>query len=672
MDKKIRKRAEELREKLNEHNYKYYVLAEPEISDYEYDVQLKELQDIEEQFPELVTPDSPTQRVGSDLTSKFATVEHRVPMLSLSNTYNEKELYDFDRRVFDGISDGQPVEYVAELKIDGASVSLTYENGYLVTAATRGDGVTGEDITTNVKTIRSVPLKLKSGVFNNSDTGIIEVRGEIFMETEAFRKLNEEREKKGEKLFANPRNSTAGTLKLLDPKIVASRPLDIFVYYLLSPDFEFDTHYENLKNLEKAGLKVNPHYKLCKNIDEVLEYCRNAGELRETLPYEIDGVVIKVNSVKQQKKLGAIAKAPRWAVSYKFKAKQAETVIRKITWQVGRTGAVTPVAELEPVLLAGSTISRATLHNFDEIKRKDIREGDTVTIEKGGDVIPKVTGVVADKRPAESKTAEPPEVCPVCGEPLMKPEAEVAYYCMNAKCPAVVKGSINHFASRTAMDIEGLGEQLVNLFVDKGYLKSYADIFSLAQFTDEIKAMEGFGEKSVKNLLDAVEEAKNKPFEKVLFALGIRYVGAGAASKLADHFGSLEKIMNATAEDIEEVPDIGPSISKSLNHFFSEETNIEIINRLKEAGLKFESDVKENASEILADKKFVLTGTLPNLTREEAKDLILANGGSVVSSVSAKTDYVLAGEKAGSKLEKAEKLGVKVITEEEFNKMIGG
>lgn len=669
MTQQIKNKIESLVKQLNEHNYKYYVLARPEIEDYDYDMLLEELQKLEEEYPEYISPESPTQRVGSDLSEKFKTVEHRVPMLSLSNTYNEEELYDFDRRVRDGLPEDSQVEYVAELKIDGASISLTYQNGFLKHAVTRGDGTTGEVITVNVKTIRSVPLKLNLDTSQKLGLNSVEVRGEIFMEIEAFRKLNKEREINGDKLFANPRNSTAGTLKLLDSRIVAKRPLDIFVYYLLSPDYEFEYHYDNLRYLKDLGFKVNQHCRLCKDISEVIDFCRTAEQLRDSLPYEIDGVVIKVNSVKQQKTLGSIAKAPRWAVSYKFKAKQATTVINDIVWQVGRVGTVTPVANLEPVLLAGSTISRATLHNIDEITRKDIRIGDTVKIEKGGDVIPKVVSVVEEKRPENSIPVSPPENCPVCDESLFKPEGEVAYYCVNTVCPALVKGSIIHFASRTAMDIEGLGERIIEIFVDKGFLKSYADIYELEKYSDEIKEMEGFGEKSLVNLLAAIEASKEKPFEKVLFAIGIRYVGAGAAIKLADHFGDIDKLISATEEEIEEVPDIGPSISKSIKLFFSEDKNSEVVSRLKKYGLNFTSEKSEPVSDIFAGKKFVLTGTLSGMTREEAKEKIMAFGGSVVSSVSAKTDYVLAGEKAGSKLDKANKLGVAIISEEEFIKM---
>ncbi len=749
-DKPVEEKIKLLREQIVEHDYKYYVLSEPDVSDYEYDQLLKELEKLEQENPHLVTPDSPTRRVGSDLTKKFNTYEHKTPMLSLSNTYNQGELIDFDRRVHDNLPAGEVVEYVTELKIDGASISLTYKNGYFSIAATRGDGTTGEEITTNVKTIKSVPLKLKhllslSNTYNQGElidfdrrvhdnlpagevvevkidgasisltykngyfsiattrgdgttgeeitTNVktiksvllklkhlneikynldeLEVRGEIFMDIEGFRKLNAEREANGEKLFANPRNSTAGSLKLQDPKIVASRPLDIFVYYLLSENVEFEKHSENLEILKKLGFKVNPHFKICKDINEVLEYCNYAEELRENLPYEIDGVVIKVNSIKQQKLLGNIAKSPRWATSYKFKAKQAKTVLKQVIWQVGRIGTVTPVADLEPVFLAGSTISRATLHNMDEIERKDIHTGDTVILEKGGDVIPKVVGVDLEKRIEGAEKITMPSNCPVCESELVKPEGEVALYCVNVECLAQVKGAIAHFAHRGAMDIEGLGEQIVNNFVDQGILHNYSDIYTISEHQEELEQLEGFGRKSITNLLNAIEESKKVPFEKVLFALGIRYVGAGAAVKIAKHFGSIQKIMVASAEEIEEIPDIGPSISKSMSEFFANPVNVELVEKLISFGLQFEYCQDEGGGDKLASKKFVLTGTLPNMTRDEAKELIQKNGGQVVSSISAKTDFVLAGEKAGSKYDKALKLGINIISGEEFLEMIG-
>jgi len=673
MSSLIEKKIEVLRDQIRENDHRYYVLAQPTISDEEYDKLLKELEALEKEHPELITPDSPTQRVGSDLTKEFKPVEHKIPMLSLSNTYSEDELFDFDRRVKDGLDDNDKVEYLVELKIDGASVSINYVNGFLKTAATRGDGTIGEEITNNVRTIKSIPLKIKkdnSILFKLND---FEVRGEIFMNIADFEKLNEEREKSGEKIFANPRNSTAGTLKLQDPRIVARRPLNTFTYSLISPEDELKSQEENLIILRKLGFNVNEHYKKCSSMEEVIQVCKKFEILRDKLKYEIDGAVIKVNSIRQQSKLGSIAKAPRWAVAFKFKSKQTTTTVKAITWQVGRTGAITPVAELEPKLLAGSTISRATLHNFDEIERKDIRVGDKVIIEKGGDVIPKVVEVVLNERPRGSKKTKPPEKCPACGSKLFKPEGEVAYYCENTECPDQIKGRLEHFASRGAMDIEGLGESLIDLFVEKGFLKTYSDIYKLENFKDDLVAIERLGEKSISNLLHSIERSKEKPFEKVLFALGIRYVGSGAAKKLAAHFKSLDSLMLATEEKITEVYEIGESISKSVKKFFSDNHNKKIIEELKKAGLKF-SFVDDNAvfvgDNFFRGKTFVLTGTLNSFTREEAEEKITSFGGSVTSSVSKKTDYVLAGEKAGSKLDKAKTLGIKILDEIEFQKKI--
>ena len=645
-------------------------LLEPAISDQEYDTLMKELEKLEAENPDLITPDSPTQRVGMDLTREFKPVTHLVPMLSLANTYNEEELFDFDRRVKDALPSGETVEYVVEPKIDGASVSLHYTDGYLVTAATRGDGVIGEEITTNVKTIRSVPLRLNKNSSFPYSFSDIEVRGEIFMKVEDFIQLNREREEQGEKLFANPRNSSAGTLKLQDPQTVAKRPLNIFTYTLISLKENYDSQYENLQMLRKLGFNVNPEFRLCKNIDAVVEVCRKLEEKRNTLEYEVDGAVIKVNSLRQQRILGNIAKSPRWAVAFKFKAKQAVTTLNKITWQVGRIGTVTPVAEMEPVFLAGSTISRATLHNIDEIRRKDIREGDRVVIEKGGDVIPKVVSVVTEERPAGSKPAQPPKKCPVCKTPLFKPEGEVAYYCENTECPAQIKGRLEHFAARGAMDIEGLGTAMINLFVEEGFLHTYADIYDLKKRRDDLVAIERLGEKSVDNLLKAIEDSKGQPFSKVLFAIGIRYVGAGAAKKLADHFGSIDEIMNAGEEKIEAIHDIGPSISQSVVKFFKDHHNRKVIERLKKHGLNFASEKKIIKETFFTGKTFVLTGTLTSFSREEASDKIVMFGGKVTSSVSKNTDYLVCGENAGSKLTKAEKLGVSVLNEKDFLKKL--
>ena len=670
MKKSPLQRIEELRELIREHDYNYYILAQPVISDYEFDQLLNELIKLEKENPQFISPDSPTQRVGSDLTKEFKSVQHKIPMLSLSNTYNENELIDFDRRVREGLPKNEKVEYVCELKIDGLSVSLRYINGKLDVAATRGDGTVGEDVTNNVKTIRTIPLVIKKQTKLKLNLDQFEVRGEVFMELEAFEKLNEERELNGEKTFANPRNSSAGTLKLQDPQLVAKRPLQIFVYYLFSEKDELTSQSENLVLLGDLGFRINKNYRVCNSIEDVLQFCKEWEEKRNELPYEIDGVVIKVNSLRQQKILGTIAKSPRWAVAYKFKAKQANTKLNNITWQVGRTGTLTPVAELEPVFLAGSTISRATLHNIDEIKRKDIREGDWVVIEKGGDVIPKVVSVDLSKRTKDSAEVKVPSNCPVCGSKLFRSEEEVAIYCENNLCPAQVKGRISHFASRGAMDIEGLGEALINLFVDLNFLKDYSDIYDLKEKRNELIQIERLGEKSIDNLLSAIETSKKKPFNKVLFALGIRYVGSGAANKLADHFLTLEQLSIASEEEIESVHEIGSSISKSVKRFFANTQNRKIIERLKKAGLNLVGEKKVNESNLFEGKSFVLTGTLSSMSRENAKEIIQRHGGAVISAVSKNTSYVVAGDSPGSKLDKAQKLGIPVLSEEQFLEMI--
>lgn len=671
MSESVEKKIQKLREEINKYDYHYYVLAQPLISDEEYDKLYKELEKLEAENPHLITPDSPTQRVGKDLTKEFKPVNHLVPMLSLANTYDEQDVYDFDRRVREGLPEGEKVEYVVEYKIDGASVSLRYIDGKLFTAATRGDGTVGEEITNNVKTIRAVPLKIKKPSGTKYKLNDFEARGEIYMNIADFEELNRRQAEKGEKLFANPRNSAAGTLKLQNPQIVASRKLNIFLYSLISLEDEFESQSENLELLKQMGFRVNPDYRVCRNIDEVLEVCKEFEAKRDSLEYEIDGAVIKVNSIRQQNILGSIAKSPRWAVAYKFKAKQAFTFVRDIVWQVGRTGAVTPVAELEPVKLAGSTISRATLHNYDEIKRKDIRVGDKVVIEKGGDVIPKVVAVITEERKKDSKPTLPPEVCPVCKSKLYKPEDEVALYCENPECPAQIKGRLIHFASRGAMDIEGLGEALVDLFVEKGFLKTFSDIYELKNHRDELIQIERLGEKSVDNLLNAIEKSKSQPFEKVLFALGIRYVGAGVAQKLAEHFGNIDALIKADEDEILSVYEIGPSISKSLKQFFSDKHNLELIEKLKKAGLRFSSEQKKPVKDnFFKDKTFVLTGTLSTFSRDEAAARIKKLGGKVASSVSKNTDYVIAGEKAGSKLDKAKSLGVRIMNEEEFLKLL--
>ncbi len=663
MSNQLLQKIENLREKINYYNHKYYVLSESEISDYDFDMLLNELQELEKKHPELITKDSPTQRVGSDLTKSINQIEHKTPMLSLSNTYSEEELLAFDKRVKNVLEINEEIEYVVELKIDGVSASIHYNNGTLYKAATRGDGKVGEEITANIRTIKSIPLSVK-------ESKSFEIRGEVFIPIDSFNKMNLEREANGKKTFANPRNLAAGTLKLLNPKEVAKRPLDIFTYYILSNELDIKSQDEGLKYLKTLGFKTNPEYRLCRDIKEVIQYCHKWEVERDKLPYEIDGVVIKVNSYKQQHQLGSIAKSPRWATSFKFKPMQVITKLNKVTWQVGRTGAITPVAELEPILLAGSVISRATLHNYDEIQRKDIREGDFVKLEKGGDVIPKIVGVDLLKRLDSSEVLPIPKECPVCKHLLVKSETEVALYCVNVECPAQIKGRLSHFASRSAMDIEGLGEAIVNLFVDKGYLKTFVDIYNLSKYKIELKSLEGFGDRSINNLFASINKSKEQPFHKVLFALGIRYVGVGVARKLATAFKTIENIKAATIEDLEAVDEIGPSISNSLTQYFSNITNVKLVDELKEKGLKFEEEISESSNQNLLGLSFVLTGALEKLTRDEAKEKIISAGGKFVSSLSKKTDYLVVGKNAGSKLEKATKLGVKVISEEELNELL--
>ena len=665
----IEKRISELREQIRDYDYSYYVLAETKISDLKYDLLFKELQKLEEENPHLITTDSPTQRVGSDLTKDFPQVKHKTPMLSLSNSYSKDELLDFDKRVKNLLDTNDEIEYVTELKIDGVSISIHYTDGKLETASTRGDGFVGEEVTTNIRTIKSIPLSIKKSADKYPDS--FEVRGEVFMEIDEFKKLNEVRENEGLKIFANPRNSSAGTLKLQNPREVAARPLDIFVYYLLSEVELFNSHFDNLEFLKELGFKTNKNAKLCSNIHQVLEYCDYWDKKRVELPYDIDGIVVKVNNLEYQKVLGSIAKSPRWAIAYKYAAQKTTTLVLGITWQVGRTGAVTPVAELEPVFLAGSTISRATLHNKDEIVRKDIRIGDIVVLEKGGDVIPKIIGVDLEKRKSGLLETPIPSVCPVCKKDLFSPHDEVAIYCTNIDCSSQIKGRIEHFASRGAMDIEGLGKSLIDQFVDLNLLSSYTDIYELKNRREQLISIERLGEKSVENLIAAIEQSKKQPFEKVLFGLGIRYVGTGAAKKLVKEFKSIDNIIQAPKELIESVNEIGPSIADSIIQFFENKKNLSAIKKLKSAGLIFEIKEESEVYNNLNNLSFVLTGTLDKYTRNEAKSEIEKRGGKVISSVSSKTDYVLAGENAGSKLKKAESLNVKIITESEFEILLG-
>lgn len=663
----IIKKINSLKEKISDADYKYYTLASPDIDDYRYDTMMKELGELENKYPGLRTDDSPTQRVSGEPAKNFKTVQHRIPMLSLSNSYSFDELIEFDKRVR-SILENRKYEYICELKFDGIAISLVYSDGKLITGATRGDGTKGDDVTQNVKTVRSIPLSVRNNRIKN-----FEVRGEIFIRKEDFIKINEEQELKGDKIFANARNTAAGTLKLKDSRIVAARPLNFFSYFIYTDEIQIKTHFESIKLLEELKFPVNNHYKKASSIEQVKEFCDEVEKLRDHLPYEIDGVVIKVNSVSEQELLGSVSKSPRWAVAYKFKAKEAETKLKDIFCQVGRTGTVTPVADLQPVFLAGSTISRATLHNFDEIKRKDIRAGDYVKIEKGGDVIPKVLSVIKERRGKDSKPYRIPDKCPVCGTKLEKPEEEVYYYCPNYNCPAQVQGRIEHFVHRNAMEIEGLGESIIEIFLENGFIKNYSDIYDLKYHREELMALDRFGEKSIDNILNSVEQSKSRPFDKVLFALGIRHIGERTAKILANSFGSLDRISEATEEEIQRVHEIGPKIAQSVTKFFKDKKNIELIARLKKAGLRFESEKKKNPEKIndkVNNRTFVLTGTLENYKRDDAQKIIEELGGRVSSSVSKKTDYVLAGSEAGSKLEKAKQLGVKILDEKEFEALV--
>ena len=660
------RRIETLRKQLREHDYEYYVLAEPSIADVEYDSLMRELIELENEHPDLRSPDSPSQRVGGAPTKEFALVTHAVPMLSLSNTYNEAEVRDFDRRV-SSLLRGERYEYVNELKFDGVAISVVYVNGVLVRGATRGDGVQGDVITQNLKTIRSIPLRLRT----RNGFEDIEVRGEVFMTRGDFKAMNEERELAGEKLFVNPRNATAGTLKMQDPKIVAQRPLKFFAYSLRVERGGPSTHFESLNQMRELGFPVSEHGRLCKTVDEVVRYWREWEEKRETLPFDIDGIVVKVNSLRQQEKLGAIAKSPRWAIAFKFAARKAETIIKGITLQVGRVGTITPVAELQPVFLGGTTVSRATLHNEDYIQELDIRPGDTVIVEKGGDVIPKVSGVVKEKRPPELSKFRMPTSCPECGSKIYRPVEEAHYYCENTECPAQVKGRILHFAHRGAMDIEGLGEAVVDQLVGLDLIRNYADLYELRSRKTRLLELERWGEKSVNNLLDAIEESKKSPFSRLVYALGIRHVGAGVAQLLTANIRSMAQLKAATTEDLVGIQGIGPRIAESVVHFFQDPHNRKIIERLERAGLMMEEKTsKAVRSSPFAGKTVVLTGGLASMTRDEAKQRIEALGGRVATAVGKGTDLVVAGTDAGSKLQKARELNIRTIDEDEFLQLL--
>ncbi len=661
----VKQTIDNIRALLREHDHQYYVLSQPSISDFEYDQLMKQLIDLERQNPEMITADSPSQRVGGEPTKEFPTVTHEVPMLSLSNTYSEEELIDFDRRVKDLIGD-QKYQFVAELKIDGIAISLVYRNGLFIQGATRGDGTQGDEITANLRTIRSIPLRAESGKGLPKD---FEVRGEIFMSKKDFETMNKRQEELGAKTFVNARNTTSGTLKLQDSKTVAQRKLQMFTYFLRTNDVSLKSHSENLKLLKALGFSVNEHAKICKTIAEVKQYCDQWNEKRSSLPYDIDGIVIKVDSIAQQQELGAVAKSPRWAIAFKFPAQQMETTLKAITLQVGRVGTITPVAELEPVFVGGSTVSRATLHNEDFINELDIRLDDTVYVEKGGDVIPKVAGVNLKKRPKKSSPFTFPSKCPVCGSKIYRPEGESAYYCENFECPAQVRGRIEHFAHRRAMNIEGLGEAVIDLLVSEELIHNVADVYDLKR--TQIASLERMGEKSAQNLLDGIEASKTLPFSRVIFGLGIRFVGEGVAKLLAENFSTIELLKQAKQEDLEQIEGVGPRIAESVVRFFTDKHSLKLVDRLTRAGVQMRSEKKKvTGNAAVTGKSFVLTGGLESMSRDEAKDRIESLGGKSSSSVSKKTDYVIVGSDAGSKFQKAVELGVKTISEEEFLKMI--
>ena len=656
-----KKKIEKLRREILYHEKKYYVDNDPQISDYEFDQLMAELKSLEEAFPEFLTPDSPTQRVGEKPVKGFPTVEHRRPMLSIENCYEVEELIEFDQRLRK-LLPGEKIDYVTELKIDGLSMSITYLDGRYHQAVTRGDGFRGDEVTAQVKTIRSLPLTIPI-------KDEVEVRGEVYMPYESFKKINREREMKGEPLFANPRNAAAGSIRLLDPREVAARNLDIFLYYIFINGNEQPSQWENLQMLKKQGFKTNPASRLCHSLVEVIDYHKEWADKRDTLNYDVDGVVVKVNSTRQRELLGATARSPRWAISFKFPARQATTRIKDIVIQVGRTGALTPVAILEPVQIAGTTISRCTLHNEEEIKRKDIRIGDYVLLERSGDVIPHLVSVMKERRTGKEKILNWPKTCPVCNSVIFKEEGEAISRCVNPSCPARLRESILHFASRRAMNIEGLGEALVDQLLASGLIKQIPDLYNL-KFEDLVK-LERMGPKSARNLLEQIEESKTRELSRLIFALGIRNVGEKLAQALARKFMDLEKLAAANEEELMSLEDVGPKVAKSIIFFFAQPENQKLLAKLKAAGLKLKEEPEESRPQPLRGLTFVLTGTLSSMTRDEAKEKIERLGGEVSSTVSKKTDYLVVGENPGSKLDKANQLGVRIINETEFLRIIG-
>ena len=679
-------RISELGKIIENHNYNYYILTQPTISDYDFDMLLNELIDLEKQFPDLVLPDSPTQRVGGDLTKEFKTVKHRYPMLSLSNSYNIEEVKDFISRIKKTIE--EDVEFVCELKFDGVSISLTYENGLFVKAVTRGDGTQGDDVTTNIRTIRSIPLRLKGDY-----PDFFEMRGEVIMPHSSFNSINAEREDLGLQPFANPRNAAAGTIKLQDSKEVAKRKLDQYCYFMMMDDDKmiFNTHYESLTAAKQWGFNVSNFMAICKNVEDIEDFINYWDEKRKELPFDIDGIVIKVNDFKQREILGFTAKSPRWAIAYKFKAEEAHTKLLSVDFQVGRHGTITPVANLEPVQLAGTIVKRATLHNADFIEQLDLHHEDIVSVEKGGEIIPKITAVNIKLRKEDSKKIAFIEHCPECGTKLIKAEGETAWYCPNTLgCPPQIKGRIEHFISRKAMNIESLGEGKVEVLFDNNLIKDYSDLYNLTY--DKIYGLEkiivvedgtnllqenirkvSFKEKTANNILEAIEKSKSVPFARVLFALGIKYVGETTAKLIAKAMGSIDNIINASLEELTDIEEVGGKIALSIKDFFADERNIDIINKLKESGLQFEQEKKEvNENQVLSGMSIVVSGVFSTMSRDEIKQLIEDYGGKNVSSISKKTSFVVAGDKMGpEKRKKAESLGIEIKTEEDFLAMIG-
>ncbi|WP_290540882.1 NAD-dependent DNA ligase LigA [Alistipes sp.] len=660
----VRERIEELRRQLEQHNFKYYVENAPEISDFEFDAMMRELQDLERAHPEYADPNSPSVRVGSDLTTEFRTVQHRHAMLSLGNTYSLDELHEFIGRIE---REAGTTDYVCELKFDGTAISLTYEHGRLVRAVTRGDGVAGDDVTANVRTVRSVPLRLRGTDW----PGQFEIRGEILMPYASFDRLNAEREANGEQLFANPRNAAAGTLKQQSSAVVARRGLDCTLYQLAGDDLPFTNHWESLEKARQWGFKVSDAARICHSVAQIDAFIQYWDTARHQLPFPTDGVVIKVNDFAIRRQLGFTAKAPKWAVAYKFKAERVATRLDGVSFQVGRTGAITPVANLEPVLLAGTTVRRATLHNAEQMTLLDIRPGDTVYVEKGGEIIPKIVGVDLAQRPADSRPFHYIDTCPECGTPLVRYEGEAKHYCPNQSgCRPQIIGRIIHFIRRKALDIEGLGEETVELLYENGLVRDVADLYDLR--AEQLVPLPRLGEKSAENIIRSVERSRAVPFQRVLFGLGIRFVGETTAKYLAEHFRSLDAVMRATREELVEADEVGGRIADAIIEYFAQEDNLRIIGRLRAAGLQFEAEARTLASEVLAGRSFVVSGKFTR-SRDEMKELIESHGGRNLAAVSGSVDFLVAGDKMGpAKLKKAEKLGIRIISEEEFIRMIEG